>query len=135
MLALRRQETVGLKEVVAVTVIRKDLVATALTILAVLAFLATHEGWNVYLIGGSHRWAAGAISLLGFATCALGTARKGPVAMTSAVLGVVALVLAGLALATASLTPLSFLVIDIVVLWAISTYEHVTHAPRRPVST
>ena len=44
---------------------RKDVTATVLTTLAVLAFFATHQGWNVWLIGGSHRWAAGAIFVLG----------------------------------------------------------------------
>ena len=33
--------------------------------LSVLVFAATHEGWNVWLIGDSHRWAAGAILVLG----------------------------------------------------------------------
>jgi hypothetical protein len=55
---------------------RKDLVATGLTAVAVLAFLATHEGWNVWLIGDSRRWAAGAIWLLGIATCAQGSPEK-----------------------------------------------------------
>ncbi len=45
----------------------KDVVATGLTILAVLAFLAAHEGWGVWLIGDSRRWAAAAITLLGAA--------------------------------------------------------------------
>jgi hypothetical protein len=39
----------------------------------VLVFLATHEGWNVWLIGDSHRWAAGVISVLG-----IGPARSAP---------------------------------------------------------
>jgi len=67
------------------TLTRKDAAAAALTALAVLAFLATHEGWGVPLVGDSHRWAAGAILLLGSMTCGLGV----------------------LALATGSLTPLS----------------------------
>jgi hypothetical protein len=53
---------------------RKDAVATVLTALGVLAFFATHESWNVWLIGSSHRWAAVAITLLGALTCALGSA-------------------------------------------------------------
>ena len=35
------------------TLTRKDAAATALTILVVLAFLATHEGWGVPLISDS----------------------------------------------------------------------------------
>ena len=44
---------------------RKDVAATALTALVLVTFVATHEGWNVWLVGGSHRWAAGVISVLG----------------------------------------------------------------------
>src|SRR5919201_3037087 len=58
------------------TFTRKDGAATALTALAVLVFVATHEGWSVPLVGDSHRWAAGAIFLLGSLTCGLGSPRK-----------------------------------------------------------
>ena len=40
------------------TTFRKDLAATVATALAALVFVATHEGWNVWLIGDSYRWAA-----------------------------------------------------------------------------
>jgi hypothetical protein len=55
----------------------KDVVATGLTALAVLVFLATHESWGVWLIGDSRRWAAAAITLLGVTTCGLGSPGKG----------------------------------------------------------
>ena len=58
------------------TLTRKDAVAAVLTALAVLAFVATHESWNVWLIGSSHRWAAGAIMVLGALTCGLGSAAR-----------------------------------------------------------
>jgi hypothetical protein len=116
------------------TLTRKDIGATALTALVVLVFLATHQGWDVWLIGGSHRWAAGAIAFLGIATCGLGSPDRGGSSRLLALLGVAASVLAVLALATGSLTPLSLLVVDIVVLWAISTAGHLHHAPRRPVA-
>ena len=45
------------------------------------------------------------------------------------------LLLGVLALVTGSLTPLSFLVLDIVVLWAASTLGHVLHPPGRPIAT
>lgn len=106
---------------------RKDLAATLLTTLAVLAFAATHEGWNVWLIGGSHRWSAGAIVLLGAFTCGLGSPGKGAATKVLAVLGVAAGVLAVLALVTGSLTPLSLLTLDIVLLWAASLYRHSRH--------
>jgi hypothetical protein len=103
---------------------RKDFAATVLTALAVLAFAATHEGWNVWLIGGSHRWAAGAITLLGAYTCGLGSPGKDAATKLLAVLGVAAGVLAVLALVTGSLTLLSLLTLDIVLLWAASMFRH-----------
>ena len=116
------------------TLSRKDAAGAALTALVVLAFLATHEGWGVPLIGDSHRWAAGAITLLGIATCGLGSPAKGTATKLLATLGAIACVLAALALATGSLTPLSLLVADIVVLWAASAFRHVRHVPRKPIT-
>ncbi len=113
---------------------RKDLTATLLTALVVLVFFATHEGWNVWLVGDSHRWAAGAIMLLGSMTCGLGSPSKGRITKVLASLGAAALVLAVLALATGSLTPLSLLVVDVVVLWAISTFRHARPVPRTPAT-
>jgi hypothetical protein len=115
------------------TLTRKDLEATVLTALAVLTFAATHEGWNVWLIGGSHRWAAGAIVLLGAFTCGLGSPGKDAATKLLAVLGIAAGALAVLALVTGSLTVLSFLTLDIVLLWAASTLRH--GVPHRTVST
>jgi hypothetical protein len=109
------------------TLSRKDIAATALTTLAVVAFFATHEGWNVSLIGDSHRWAAGVILALGLVACGLGSPGRGGATKLLATLGVVALVLGVLALATGSLTPLSLLVVAIVVLWAVSTLRHLGH--------
>ena len=54
------------------TLTRKDALATVLTALAVLAFVAARESWNVWLVGSSYRWAALAIVLLGAVTCGLG---------------------------------------------------------------
>ena len=113
---------------------RKDLAATALTVLVVLVFLATHEGWNVWLVGDSRRWAAAVIVLLGAVTCALGSPAESSGLKLFAPLGVAALVLAVLALVTGSLTVLSLLVAVIVVLWAASTVRHATHAPHRPIA-
>lgn len=112
----------------------KDVAATMLVTLAVLVFFATHQGWGVPLVGDSHRWAAGVVGLLGMGTCALGSPAKDTMTRLLAALGVVALVLAVLAIATGSLTPLSLLVADIVLLWALSTVRH-THARRRPAVT
>jgi hypothetical protein len=107
---------------------RKDLAATVLTALAVLTFAATHEGWNVWLIGGSHRWAAGAIVVLGAFTCGLGSPGKDAATKLLAALGIAAGALAVLALVTGSLTALSLLTADIVLLWAASMVRH-SHQP------
>jgi len=104
---------------------RKDLAATVLVSLVVLVFFATHQGWGVPIVGGSHRWAAAVVALLGISTCALGSPGKGATSRFLAMLGIVASALAVLAIATGSLTPLSLLVVDILVLWALSTARHV----------
>jgi hypothetical protein len=114
---------------------RKDVAATALTALAVITFVATHEGWNVWLVGDSHRWAAGVILILGVLTCGLGSPGRGVVTKLLAALGVLALILAVSALATGSLTPLSLLVVDIVLLWAASSARHLGHRPGPSLST
>jgi hypothetical protein len=131
----RRAARLAAKEVDPMTITHKDVEATTLTILAVLVYATTHEGWGVALIGGSHRWAAGVIMLLGVATCARGTTDRGIATKMLAVLGMAALVLGVFALATGSLTPLSLLVADIVLLWALSTLRHVWHTPARPIAT
>jgi peptidoglycan/LPS O-acetylase OafA/YrhL len=116
------------------TRVSKDVRATVLVALAVLVFFATHQGWGVPLVGDSHRWAAVVVGLLGMGTCALGSPANDTITRVLAALGVVALVLAVLAIATGSLTPLSLLAADIVLLWALSTLRH-TQARHRPVVT
>jgi len=113
------------------TATREDLAASGLTVLVVLTYFATRNGWGVWLVGGSHRWAAGAILVLGMATCTLGSMTSGVQTTILGVLGIIALGLSVLALVTGSLTPLSWLVVDIVALWS-GTFHHVWHSPRRP---
>ena len=115
------------------TLTRKDTIATGLVGLTVLAFLATHEGWNIPLIGDSRRWAAAVILLLGVAACAAGARRV--TSTLFSVLGGAAFVLGVLALITGSLTPLSLLVADMVVMWAITTIRHAHSPPPRPIAT
>jgi hypothetical protein len=112
------------------TFTRKDAAATVLTALAVLVFVATHEGWNFWLVGESHRSAAAVIFVLGALTCGQGSPDRGIATKLCAVLGVIALALGVTAVATGSLTTLSLLVTDIVVLWGVSTLRHVVHEPR-----
>jgi hypothetical protein len=131
---MRRRYTIETKGGEGMTLTTKDVAATLLTGLVVVAFAATHEGWNVWLIGGSHRWAAAAIALLGMATCGLGSPGKGTATKLLSVLGVLAFVLAILALVTGSLTPLSLLVADIVVLWVASTLRHAFEGTPKPIA-
>lgn len=119
---------------------RKDAAATALTTLAVLVYAASRQGWNVWLVGGSHRWAAGGIMLLGIATCSLGQAgeemakRPSPTTTTLAVVGVLSLAFGVWAVATGSLTALSLLTAAFAVLWAGSTARHAWGPTRGPLT-
>ena len=113
----------------------KDVTAAVLTLSAVLVFVVNHEGWGIWLVGDSRKWAAGVITLLGAATCTLGSPDKGSATKWLAMLGVLALVLAGVALATGSLTALSLLVADVVALWALSTIRHVLDIGHKPLTT
>jgi hypothetical protein len=72
------------------------------------------------------------IMVLGSMTCGLGSPSRGRATKFLAVLGIAALILAVLALATGSLTLLSLLVVDIVVLWAVSTFRHAWGASHQP---
>jgi hypothetical protein len=115
------------------TLTRKDAAATGFTGLAVLAYLATHESWNIALIGDSHRWAAAVIMALGIGACSVGARRVD--SPLFGVLGGAAGVLGVLALLTGSLTPLSLLVADMVVMWALTTFRHAHAPPGRPIAT
>ena len=125
------------------TLTRKDAVATFVTALAVLVFLAAHQSWDVWLIGSSNRWAAAAITLLGVAGCALGSAAdemssEGGMSTATRFLSAVGAVtglLAIWALVSGSLTALSLLTVGIVILWAGSTLRHAWHPTHRPVAT
>ena len=127
------QVRLGAKEVTSDDGDTEGLSATLLTALVVLTYVATREGWGVPLVGSSHRWATGAILLVGSATCGLGSKATGTAMALFALLGSLVLALAVLALWTGDLTPLSLLVADIVALWALSTMRHAAHPPGRPV--
>jgi hypothetical protein len=113
----------------------KDLSAAVLTLVAALVFVANHEGWGIWLVGDSRRWAAAVITLLGAVTCSLGSPEKGSATKWLAALGVLALILAVVALVTGSLTALSLLVTDIVALWALSTIRHIVDVGHKPLTT
>ena|SRR5581483_6889260 len=115
------------------TLSHRDVEATVLTALAVLVYAATREGWNVPLVGNSHRWAAGAILLLGMGTCARGTMTRGVFSAILAVLGVAAFVFAVGALWTGALGWTTMLIVVVVLLWLGATTRHAAHG--RPLAT
>lgn len=115
------------------TLTRKDAVATGLTGLAVFVFVATHESWDVPLVGDSHRWAAAVILALGIGACSVGARRINSAVF--GVLGAAAFVFGVLALVTGSLTLTSLLVADMVVMWALTTFRHAHSPPGQPVAT
>lgn len=118
----------------------KDVAATVLTALAVLVYFTVREGWDVWLIGDSVRWATGAVLVLGAIGCGMGAPAKDSASVISGVLGVAALVFGVGALVTGSLTWLGLLVATVVALWAVSTFHHVWlathhHPPGAPAAT
>lgn len=118
--------------------VRKDAAAAALVALALLVFLATQQHWNVWLIGDSRRWAAGAIFVLGAFACGKGSPEaftqmdKDPASGALGVLGVVTLAFAVAAIVTGSMVALAALVIGIVVMWAGATTCHAIRGARAP---
>src|SRR5581483_6269560 len=117
------------------TLTRRDLTAAVLTALVVLTYAATHEGWGVPLVGDSRRWATGVILLLGMGACGMGSKVSGTTMTLFGLVGALTLALAIVAFWTASLTPLSLLVVCIVVLFAMSTVRHVGGLPHRLVAS
>jgi hypothetical protein len=131
-----RPADVRREEVTTMTRIAKDGLALILSALAVGVFLANHYAWNVYLVGGSNRWAIGAIGILGLLGCGLGGATK--VDSATLVLGVVgfaALVFLIVGLVLGSHLMLTLLTIAVVALWVGSAVRHsfVEHQPIRLV--
>ena len=100
----------------------KDAAATVLTAGIVVTWLAVD----------GNRWAAAIVFALGALSCSLGTAAKGRMWRLPAFLGVAALVLAVVALATGSWLALSLLALADVLLWAVTTLRHATRRDPRP---
>lgn len=111
----------------------RDVLVTLIVAVAVLAFFATHQAWDVYLIGGSHRWAAGAITILGAAAFLLAITSMRTAVVAFATLGIAEVALATLAIMTGSLTPLSLLLAAIVVVWLVTTARHAVTEYRHPI--
>jgi hypothetical protein len=113
----------------------RDIAAFVLTALTVLVYATTHERWDIWMIGDSHRWGAALISLLAALVFLFAAFPLTMPLGLFATFAIAAAVLAVVALATASLTPLSILVALVVVVWLAATAEDVLHVPRKPVAT
>ena len=110
------------------TTFRKDLAATVATALTALVYVAAHEGWDVWLIGDSYRWAAVVMSLL--ALVVLAAERTASVAYMR--LAALAGLFAVLALMSGELTALSLLLVTIVVLWFETTVRDAWRGTHHP---
>jgi hypothetical protein len=113
---------------------RNDAASAVLAALVALVYLSNTHDWGVPLLT-SNRWAAGAILVLGMGMCMLGQANTGagePGVTALGALGVAALVLAILALATGAQWALAFLALATLVLWAGSTLRHAARPVHRP---
>jgi uncharacterized membrane protein YGL010W len=112
---------------------REDVTGSSLVGLSVLAYLATHEGWDVWLVGDSHRWATVVVLALGVLAYAVDAREDEFPGLTRfTVIALVAAVLASLALASGALTPLSLLVALVVAGWAVTTWGHLQHRRTPP---
>lgn len=117
------------------TAVGKDITGTVLCVLTVLVYATTHEEWGVWLIGSNHRWATGAIVLLGSAVFVVAGSMQAMADSTLAILTSLAVVLAAGSFASGSLTPLSLLVVVIVVVWLVAVVRdllEVTHHRPHP---
>ena len=108
------------------TLSSKDAFAALLTALAVLVYATTRNGWDVWLIGSSHRWAAAAIGVLGMTACSLGRPGEKADRFTRvlAALGIATLAFLVWALVSGSLTAVALLVLAVVLLFAGATLRH-----------
>jgi hypothetical protein len=110
---------------------RRDLAGTIVAALIVLVYVANVQNWW-YL--GSNRWAAVTMVAIGAIGCPLGARLVGeklsstPIVLL-ALLGVVALVLAVIAIVTAAQWALLALAIVVVALWAGTTLRHAVAPP------
>ena len=111
---------------------RRDLAGTIVAALVVLVYVANVQGWW-YL--GSNRWAAVTMVAIGAVGCPLGARIEGeklsatPIVLLGT-LGVVALVLAVIAIVTAAQWALLGLAVVVAGLWAGTTLRHAVTPPR-----
>lgn len=107
---------------------------TLLTAAAVATFVATHDSSGVWLIGSSHRWAAGTIAVLALVAHLLDDIDDREVdlaaARTIADLEDLSVLFAVLAVGTGAHAPLTLLLVSVVALWAVTTLAQAAEAER-----
>ena len=116
------------------TMTRHNAIATIAATLSVLVALTSQQAWGVPLIGDSHRWAAAAVVVLVVAAYLLGEPLEGWHEPVVASLGVTAVALAILALATGSLVFLWMLVATIIAIRVGLTVRHARQGRRESLS-
>jgi len=109
----------------------EDVAATLLMTATVMGFTATHQRWDVWLIGDSRRWTAALLSVLAVPMLAFTARHIG--ATLLGVLAIAMLALAAVAFWTASLTPLSLLAATIILAWALAVLRDLFAVPRKPI--
>lgn len=111
---------------------RKDLLGTVVAALVVLVYAANVQGW--WYLGGN-RWAAVTMTAIAAVGCPLGARiDAGTSSVPFVVLGLLggaALVLAVVAIVSATQWALLSLAIVVVVLWAGTTWRHAVTPPGR----
>ena len=110
----------------------EDVATTLLATATVMGFTATHQYWDVWLIGDSRVWTAGLLTLIGVAVFGLAARHIGMTLLV--VLGCAALCFAGFAFWTASLTALSLLAATIILVWALAVLRDLLEVPRKPLT-
>ena len=105
----------------------KDVAALAMTLLAVITFVAAYNDVGLFFVPDNPRWVTAMIFGLGWATCMLGApeARADRSNKVFPVLGTLALAFAAAGVLTGSLTWSIFLTIDIAVMWTLATLAHI----------
>ncbi len=123
----------------------KDLTATVLAAAAVAVFLAVTRSWDWPLLG-SYRMGIVALLIIGQGSCVLGGSADAISSLTdrtahavraadivAIVLGGLALVLAVIGLFVGTRAPFVALVVDILILWVVSTLRHALGTQPHPV--
>jgi hypothetical protein len=116
------------------TMTRHTAIATTFAFLSALVVLASQQAWGIPLVGDSYRWAAAGAFVLGLGAYLVGEPLEGWHEPVVGTLGIIALALAILAMATGSVIFLWLLVATIFAIRAGLTVRHVRLDGRESLS-